>query len=282
MSDSKNNIKFANKPFFEFFNYTSIEDFMNETKCVCFRFVENDEYFHLNKLGNQPKKEELWLEYLLKLPNKDRVVVMLNHKNQLFYFSITINKFEEDMFVISLEDITKVVLSKNKIQKEVGIDTLTQAYNNNFLKNNYTHVVKAIESTGKKVGLILVDIDNFKNINRDYGHKKGDEVLVELSQLLTSNLEHITDILIRWNGQEFLIFKKTKDLESLKLETELIRKSIESYKFSDINSKITCSFGLNIYNPQEDVIQNIQNVSQALKESKNRGKNKISTVRSGN
>ena len=100
---------------------------------------------------------------------------------------------------------------------------------------------------------------------------------VELSQLLTSNLEHITDILIRWNGQEFLIFKKTKDLGSLKLETELIRKSIESYKFSDINSKITCSFGLNIYDSEKDVMENIQYVSKALKFAKTRGKNKINS-----
>jgi diguanylate cyclase (GGDEF)-like protein len=122
----------------------------------------------------------------------------------------------------------------------------------------------------------MIDIDNFKEINDTFGHVVGDKVLKKLAQTLRKNVK-ITDEVIRYGGEEFLIIAYRCDLEEGKILAERLRRKIEDIKFNkrDPKFKITVSIGLSIYEPQEDLLTAIEKADKAMYKAKQRGKNRV-------
>ena len=91
----------------------------------------------------------------------------------------------------------------------------------------------------------ILDVDYFKSVNDTYGHTAGDQLLVQLSELLTKNCREF-DFVVRWGGEEFLIVNRFTDRNEAPLIAERIRKNIEEHCFNLIGStslKKTCSIG---------------------------------------
>jgi diguanylate cyclase (GGDEF)-like protein len=121
----------------------------------------------------------------------------------------------------------------------------------------------------------MVDIDNFKNINDTYGHVIGDRVLKNLAKILRKNVK-ITDEVIRYGGEEFLVIAYRCDFEEGKKLGERLRKKIEAIKFKDFPElKITVSIGIFIYEPGDDLLDAIQKADNAMYEAKRLGKNRV-------
>jgi diguanylate cyclase (GGDEF)-like protein/PAS domain S-box-containing protein len=162
---------------------------------------------------------------------------------------------------ISLENIKKISIR----------DSLTNLYNRLKLDESLEYELQRSHRTDTQFGLILLDIDHFKNINDRYGHLAGDEVLKEFAFLLNSSLR-TTDIFGRWGGEEFLIICPNTNIDRVYTLAQTLRKKIESHRFS-VAQQITASFGVTL-NEKEDTINTIiQRVDDVLYRAKNNSRN---------
>jgi len=123
--------------------------------------------------------------------------------------------------------------------------------------------------------MMILDIDDFKKINDSYGHKIGDNVLIEVSKLIENNIRE-NDHLFRIGGEEFVIIFSQTILENAKIVSEKIRAIIESDLNTIKNQKITVSIGLSEVTLEDNEDTIFKRVDTLMYKSKNNGKNKVS------
>ena len=157
----------------------------------------------------------------------------------------------------------------NKIKSELLLrEPLTALYNRYFLQEKIIFPIK-------NCGVVLLDIDYFKNINDSFGHDRGDLVLKAVSNCIKLVSIGNADAL-RWGGEEFLIIFKDTDKEKLLNKVNALQILIRNLNIID-NYKITASFGV-IYTDIEDKNSFYSAVSKADKNlytAKKTGRDKI-------
>jgi len=149
-------------------------------------------------------------------------------------------------------------------------DPLTQLYNRYKLNYELDTQHKRLEHTGATFVLLLMDLDFFKEINDQYGHDVGDQVLRIVAKLLKASCR-ATDTVGRWGGEEFMIIYPDIDLDNGFILAEKLRLCIkESEELKQY--KLTVSIGLGISEPGLALDQLIKNVDCALYQAKNLGR----------
>ena len=125
--------------------------------------------------------------------------------------------------------------------------------------------------------VILGDIDFFKKINDSYGHKKGDDVLVAISEILEKYVRD-TDVVCRYGGEEFLIILKNCSDEEAFNKATLLKDKIQELQ-QVFGFQITMSFGISNYLFEKPVLEAIEEADKALFKSKNNGRNRVTIYR---
>ncbi|TWI72998.1 polar amino acid transport system substrate-binding protein [Desulfobotulus alkaliphilus] len=151
-------------------------------------------------------------------------------------------------------------------------DQLTGLYNRLKLDQSFQYEVDRSEKYGHSFGIILMDIDYFKEINDTYGHQTGDRILVILSDLILANTRK-TDIIGRWGGEEFLIICPEIDEAGIKMLAEKLQGVIASFVFPEIQ-RTTASFGVTLYRKNDDIPSLMKRADEALYTAKKSGRNK--------
>jgi len=137
-----------------------------------------------------------------------------------------------------------------------------------------TEIKRAIEQ-GIPVALIMIDVDDFKKINDEYGHIEGDHVLAELGQIIKENVRN-TDISCRYGGEEFAVIMPHTDMQEATLIAERVRKAVCEHVFNE--RKITVSIGVASYGPDVDTAQAlIKKADEGLYKAKTAGENRLGT-----
>lgn len=150
------------------------------------------------------------------------------------------------------------LLAKNKELQIVSItDGLTQIYNRRKINEIFNEEYLRVKLYGTKLSVIILDIDLFKLVNDNHGHQVGDQVLVELAQLMKNNLR-INEPIGRWGGEEFLIVLPNTSEKEGYLLAERLRLKIADYNFF-VTKNITCSFGIADYK-EDDSNNNEQQI----------------------
>jgi diguanylate cyclase (GGDEF)-like protein len=121
-------------------------------------------------------------------------------------------------------------------------DALTNIGNRLKLDNELKAAMNHFHNSGQPFGLVMIDIDHFKNINDQFGHQIGDIVLQQFAKLLVEH-SRSNDVVGRWGGEEFMIIYLSTNLEGAYQHAEKLRKIIEDSEFREIK-KITASFGV--------------------------------------
>ena len=153
-------------------------------------------------------------------------------------------------------------------------DYLTELYNRSKLDEVINYQLKRAKRYENGFGLILLDIDFFKLVNDTHGHQVGDKVLCEFSTIL-STFSRETDTIGRWGGEEFLLIIENVDKIAIVQLAEKLRAKIENNIFSVVNNA-TASLGVTIYCPDDSMNDMIKRVDNALYNSKNNGRNRVS------
>ena len=165
--------------------------------------------------------------------------------------------------------------------KELAIiDELTGIYNRRFF---YLAANKEIDRTvryHKKLSLILIDIDHYKDVNDHFGHMAGDKVLQRLTQVIQKELRE-SDIFSRYGGEEFLILLSNTDGKDAVAVAERLREKVEELqvKYNEEEISVTISLGVTQFTTDRNTLQElIAVVDQALYGAKQKGRNRVEYI----
>jgi len=155
-------------------------------------------------------------------------------------------------------------------------DDLTGFYNRRHLMELVEAENNRSSRTGSIFSLVMMDVDNFKNINDIYGHQAGDNVLMTFSAIIRSVLRK-TDFCGRYGGEEFLIVLAETDIQEAKVFAERIRSCVEDSFFPDLgsDSKVTVSIGIAQHQTNEDIDKTIFRADSAMYSAKKGGRNRV-------
>ncbi len=159
------------------------------------------------------------------------------------------------------------------LEKMAITDGLTQLFNHHFIINQVENEIARAKRYGHNMAIILLDIDNFKNVNDNYGHQIGDQVLKTFADCL-KNIVRKSDSIGRYGGEEFLIILPETNLEQAKVCGEKIRIAVENMQLSTKDLHITISGGVAVLNEQNEC-NLIKEADDQLYVSKHNGKNRI-------
>ena len=151
-------------------------------------------------------------------------------------------------------------------------DKLTNLFNRHYLDTILAEYENRLEDDFI-FGIVLIDIDKFKNINDTYGHQVGDEVLKVMAEILSLNVRKI-DVVGRWGGEEFMCIINVDNKTSLYQIAENLRQIIEKTHIDNVNN-ITASFGCALAEKNITTEKLIQNADKVLYEAKKTGRNKV-------
>jgi len=152
-------------------------------------------------------------------------------------------------------------------------DGLTKIYNRRYFEEEFDREIARYKREKTPLSIFMLDIDKFKQINDNYGHQRGDEILQGLVNLIKDNIRAV-DIFARWGGEEFICILPNTKLENAILVAEHLRKIIEKHTFiADI--KVTCSFGVSEFNKDDTKESIVKRVDNALYRAKEGGRNRV-------
>lgn len=178
-----------------------------------------------------------------------------------------------------LHDAQKQLKEQNSLFRQQSItDPLTGLYNRMKLDEDIGYAIKRAKRMDSGFAVILLDVDNFKQVNDGYGHLFGDRVLKAVSTLLKGSTRD-SDIVGRWGGEEFMIICPDTHLEGCRNLAEQLRKRIADYQFEEIGS-VQASFGVAVYRKDEDVESIVARVDKALYRAKESGRNRVEAYES--
>ncbi|MFV0520349.1 MAG: diguanylate cyclase [Lachnospirales bacterium] len=205
-------------------------------------------------------------EDLIKLSEKDSFWASL----QIYYIQddTEVNGYYE----VFINDIHNVKEKEEMLMKQAYQDSLTGAWNRNYFKKLTNNEFDNIFNDDFISGMIVIDIDNFKNINDTYGHNIGDIVLAKVAASIMNVKED--EYFFRWGGEEFLILKPATTKEDIMYTAERTRKVVSSLIFEKVGS-ITISLGVALENDHDKNFEDIfKRADEALYKAKRSGKNK--------
>lgn len=184
-----------------------------------------------------------------------------------FYVTLMFTGLFANMMVRVIEQQQK------SLQKLVITDPLTGALNRRCLDAALNHARECHQRSKSHETVLMMDIDHFKDINDSYGHEVGNEVLVDVVDLIKSRLR-LLDMFFRYGGDEFIILLYETSVTAAGKLAEELRKLIENNKSSN-DVKITISIGLAEIKENETTEEWVSRCDHALYEAKQNGRNQI-------
>jgi diguanylate cyclase (GGDEF)-like protein len=176
---------------------------------------------------------------------------------------------------VSFQDIT----AEKEYKNMALTDHMTGIHNRlSFSKESEAEFIRS-KRYGHKMSVLMLDVDYFKQVNDEYGHKAGDDALIALAQKVSSSLRSI-DVFGRVGGEEFAIILPETSLKAAEEIAERIRADIKTIKVASektgVEFDFTVSIGITSLNHKDaDVEETIHRADMALYEAKGSGRDKV-------
>ncbi|WP_182916995.1 diguanylate cyclase [Bacillus sp. PK3_68] len=234
------------------------------------KLIKDKEAFFIGELANKLERDCLTFHAMMAVP--------MEQGNELRGFCIVLKKepysftFEMYKLLQSLIHHSTLALAnamlREKLEEMVITDHLTHLYSRNYLDQL---LQKSVEKDEKGV-FLLMDIDNFKKVNDTYGHQTGDEILIQVAQILKTAIRQ-EDVAARWGGEELAVYLPNCSLE----EGTMTAKRIISEVAENTKPAVTISCGLSCWSkanpPSKKQLFNYADT--ALYKAKEAGKNRV-------
>ncbi|WP_457568385.1 GGDEF domain-containing protein [Desulfurobacterium sp.] len=159
------------------------------------------------------------------------------------------------------------------LQKLATRDMLTGAYNRWKFLEDLENELERARRYDYPVSLIMFDIDHFKRVNDAFGHDAGDRVLKKITSIVKDSIRKV-DTLVRWGGEEFIIFLPNTDKNGAAVLAEKIRKKVENTVFDEVG-RVTVSFGVTQLERKDTVDELLKRVDRVLYKAKRLGRNRV-------
>ncbi|NPA17281.1 diguanylate cyclase [Persephonella sp.] len=247
---------------------TGSEVISEDFSCLCPNFIEcNDE-------GG--KTEHYYICIPIYVAGKVGIIL------QLVYTEEEKEKIKAKLPYIEsyIKEVAPVLEAKTfmeRLKEQSYIDQLTGLYNRRFLEEILPKLTKQVLRRNSTLGILMIDIDNFKQINDSYGHDAGDEVLSRIGELLKRSVRE-SDYVVRYGGEEFMVILVDIQKNTSRDVAEKIRKIIENTYITAGGQEITPTVSIGTAEfpeDSEDIYQVIKFADIALYRAKKDGKNRV-------
>lgn len=234
--------------------------------------LNNKDSVFINNYNDLPIHSILGMPIMLK--NNFLGYILLEHDK--------VDSFNEEhlMFLSAIASQIAVFLENNRLYREVqdlaNKDTLTSMFNRRYFFKTVNELIN--NNPQNTFGIIMIDIDNFKQVNDTCGHQFGDEILVKTSEVVG---KHIGDngICARYGGEEIIIFLKDVNDYGLSFEyIDELRERVQSniVEFNGLSKSVTISIGMGIYRGIDDSLDCvIKTADELLYKAKENGRNRL-------
>jgi len=159
---------------------------------------------------------------------------------------------------------------KHLLETAAYQDSLTGVFNRSFFHRWIKEHAPRTDLTENKSTLVMIDIDNFKMINDDYGHLVGDEVLKFIARTMQDIMRKGTSI-FRYGGDEFVIIFQHTDLQEADSAIRRLDTIVQNGS-SGFNFSLSISYGLAEFRSSEDLNRALHEADQKMYDMKNRKK----------
>lgn len=177
--------------------------------------------------------------------------------------------------LLGLSRYQLVVREKQELVKTAGQDPLTNVYNHGSLYRRLTEEFDAARRYGRPLSYLMLDIDNFKNVNDTLGHRYGDELLKQVAMEIQHTIRKV-DVVARYGGDEFGIILPETDTQGGFAQAERIRTAIRRTRFHILDRTISAAVSVGIASVPDDAIGTaedlVRNADEALYQAKHNGK----------
>ena len=176
-----------------------------------------------------------------------------------------------------LMDISERKALEAQLNELATTDELTGLFNRRHGIEVLRREINRAERTGGSFGLILLDIDHFKQVNDRFGHDAGDKVLEKVAALLRSRLRN-TDVASRWGGEEFAIILPSTDREGGRIFASELLGKMQHIRTPD-GTPVSASFGVVDYRGDESASELVKRADRLMYKAKHEGRGRVDVER---
>ena len=217
----------------------------------------------------QRRESEIFLRHKLghRVPVSVRAAPLTDHQGK----------------IIGAVEVFSDISAKKYIERRMGaleelvfLDPLTGVPNRRYIELKVQQALQEVEQFGRKIGLLMVDVDHFKQVNDEHGHDAGDEVLKAMCRTLLHSLRS-GNVLGRWGGEEFLVILAGTTLEGLRASAERFRMLISETAVPAPKGelRITVSMGGTLMLRDDTDQSVIKRADELMYQSKMDGRNRV-------
>lgn len=172
----------------------------------------------------------------------------------------------------------------DEIYRLTTVDGLTQIFNRRYFEDALEREVSRCHRYHRQLSLTMIDIDQFKRVNDDFGHMAGDHVIKGVAELIKARIRK-EDILARYGGEEFALLLPEIDVAGAVSLANKVRKIVEKhvFKFDGQNIPLTISAGVaGLTSPKLEVSDLVRTADAQLYLAKRGGRNRVCSEKNAN
>ncbi len=236
---------------------------------------------------NDTDERKILSTVLLSGKSVNEEIPMKTKSGNVILLNLSMSEMKNDNnqiigLVVTAKDITEKkklemeLVKKNELLSKLAItDSLTELYNSRHFHDQIKRELSRLRrNPDRKLSLILLDIDFFKQLNDTEGHQMGDHVLRSLGQVIKVCIRKDVDMGFRYGGDEFVIILPDTDKAQAKVAAERIQKQFSAFKFG----KTSLSMGIAEALSDEDETSLVKRADEAMYCSKRDGRGKLTIV----
>lgn len=201
--------------------------------------------------------------------------------DSIVWAELTVNIIEvqpdpvNPQYLAVIEDVTAKKKSEEKIWYQANFDFLTDLPNRHMLQDRLSQMIIRARRDGQEFSVLLIDLDQFKDVNDTLGHDKGDLLLIEAASRISLCVRE-SDVVARLGGDEFIvILTGSSALSAINtIALNILSTLGESFNLNEHTTYITASIGITLY-PRDGAksVDLLKNADQAMYAAKNHGRN---------
>lgn len=259
---------------------------------ICGRAVRTGEPQWIPNVADDPDyiagNEKVVTEYIVPIKFRKKVLGVLNLESDspdvFTPYTRTVFRSLADQVAgaLNLSSINqKLEQANTKLRKISLLDPLTQVANRRQFDETLDREWRRALRNQQPLAVLLLDADNFKQLNDHYGHLTGDKCLQRLAEIVHTNLRQGIDLVARYGGEEFGIILPDTNLASAQEVAEKLRKAVEAegipHAASSVADVVTVSLGISVTVPQTEDGQRalVHQADTGLYAAKRGGRNRI-------
>lgn len=205
----------------------------------------------------------------------DFQTVLARASEELMYLTVSSNLDQQR----TNEQKQQAETEAKKWREEALVDPLTKTYNRRYFLSKLREVFSADSSPGLRIGILFLDLDGFKVLNDKFGHRFGDQVLIEVASAIREQVRP-KDVVARFGGDEFCVLFEAIDEDGCRAVAQRIWKAINglTIRLDAQEGKVGVSIGALLASPTQSTLSGetlLETADQAMYRAKQSGKNRV-------